>query len=116
MIHMNNAGNRLTQEILKQLGFEKEVFKDRDGDEVKCWIGHGGITIYEESWWLTELDENDELLETPLLKYSETEIPPEITFAFAVYVKGDGRFKGGYPMLTDRQVQNLVYSLTNKKI
>lgn len=112
---MTNNGNKLTQEILKNFGFKKEVFKDRDGDEVKWWIKQG-ISIHEKSWWLTELDEDGEFLETPLSKYGEDETPPEITFAFATYIKSDGSFKGGNSMLTDQQVKNLYYSLTNTEL
>ena len=79
---MNNNGKKLTTEILKELGFVKEVFKDRDGDEQKWWIKEG-ISIHEESWWLTELDEDDNILEKPISSYSEDEKEPEITFAFA---------------------------------
>jgi hypothetical protein len=112
---MTNEGNKLTQEKLKSLGFEKEVYKDRDGDEVKWWI-KDGIHIHEDSWWLTELDEDGELLETPLSKYAENEIPPEITFAFATYIKGDGSFKGGNAIFTDQQIKNLYFSLTNTEL
>ena len=113
--NMDNTGNKLTQEILKRFGFEKEIVKDRDGDETKWWI-KDGISIHEESWWLTELDEDDELLETPLSKYGEGETPPEITFAFATYIKSDGSFKGGNSILTDQQLKNLYYSLTNTEL
>jgi len=112
---MTNNGNKLTQEILKKLGFKKEVFKDKDGDEAKWWVREG-ISIHEESWWLTELDENGELLEAPLSKYAENETPPEITFAFATYIKSDGSFKGGNLMYTDQQVKNLYFSLTNTEL
>lgn len=112
---MTNEGNKLTQDFLKQCGFEKEVFKDRGGDEVKWWIKQG-ISIHEESWWLTELDENDELLETPTSLYRIGEEIPEITFAFATYIKSDGSFKGGNVIGTDQQLKNLYYSLTNKEL
>jgi hypothetical protein len=112
---MNNEGNKLTQEILKRFGFEKKIVKDRDGDETKWWI-KDGISIHEESWWLTELDEDGELLETPTSKYAENETPLEITFAFATYIKSDGSFKGGNLMLTDQQVKNLYFSLTNTEL
>ena len=113
---MTNEGNKLTQEILKRLGFEKEIVRNnRDGDEIKRWI-KDGISIHEESWWLTELDEDDEPLETLLSKYGEGETPPEITFAFATYIKSDGGFKSGYSMLTDQQVKNLYFSLTNTEL
>lgn len=109
---MDNKGNKLTVEILKQLGFEKEIVRDMDGDENKWWI-RNGISIHEDSWWLTELDEDDELLETPISSYKEGEKTPEITFAFSTYIKSDGSFKGGWSMDTDTQVKNLFYSLTN---
>lgn len=112
---MNNNGNKLTQEILKLFGFKKEIVKDRDGDETKWWI-KDGISIHEDSWWLTELDEDDELLEIPLSKYSEDETPPEITFAFATYIKSDGSFKSGNYIMTDQQLKNLYYSLTNREL
>jgi hypothetical protein len=115
---MDNKGNKLTQEILKNFGFKKEVFRDRDGDEVKWWYKNG-VTIHEQSWWLIELDEDgedDEFLETPLSKYSEGETPPEITFSFATYVKGDGSFKGGFVVETDQQVKNIYFSLTSRCI
>jgi len=112
---MNNNGNKLTQEILKKYEFEKEIKKDRDGDEIKWWI-RDGISIHEDSWWLTELDEDGELLEKPLSEYGENEISPEITFAFATYIKSDGSFKGGNPIDTDQQLKNLYYSLTNTRI
>lgn len=112
---MNNEGNKLTQKILKNFGFEKEIVKHRDGDETKWWI-KDGISIHEESWWLTELDDNGKLLENPLSKYGENEIPPEITFSFAVYIKSDGSFKGGFSMLTDQQIKNIYFSLTNKEL
>ncbi len=111
---MTNKGNKLTQETLKRFGFEKEVFKS-DGDEIKWWI-KDGICIHEESWWLTELDEDGDLLETPLSYYGEGETPPEITFAFATYIKSDGGFKGGYSMLTDQQVKNLYFSITSNEL
>lgn len=112
---MTNEGKILTQEILKILGFKKQIVKDRDGDEVKWWI-KDGISIHEDSWWLTELDEDGEFLETPLSKYGENETPPQITFAFATYIKSDGSFKGGNSMLTDQQVKNLYFSLTNREL
>lgn len=117
---MTNKGNKLTQEILKNLGFEKEIFKDRDRDEIKWWY-KDGISIHEDSWWLRELDEEDELLETPISLYDttvslENETPPEITFAFATYVKGDGSFKSGFSIETDQQVKNIYYSLKNTKL
>ncbi len=110
---LSNEGNKLTREILTSLGFEKEVFKDSGGDEVKWWI-LDGISIHENSWWLTELGEDDEPLETPISCYGEGEKEPEITFAFATYIKSDGSFKGGNVMATDQQVKNLIFSLTGK--
>lgn len=112
---MNNTGNKLTQEILKKLGFEKEVIKDRDGDEMKWW-NKNGISIHEDTWWLTELDEDDELLETPISSYAENETPPEISFSFATYIKGDGGFKGGFSIATDQQLKNLYFSLSNTEL
>lgn len=112
---MDNTGNKLTRERLAALGFEKEVFKDRDGDEIKWWI-KDGISIHEDSWWLTELDEDDELLEVPTSSYSDDETPPEITFSFAVYIKSDGSFKSGYDMATDKQVMNLYFALTGREL
>lgn len=109
---MNNTGNKLTQEILRNKGFKKEVTKDRDGDEMKWWIKRG-ISIHEESWWLTELGEDDELLKIPVSYYKENEPPPEIRFSFATYIKSDGSFKGGFLIETDQQLENLYYSLTN---
>jgi len=39
---MDNKGNNLTQDILKNWGFVKEVFRDRnDTDEVKIWYIDG---------------------------------------------------------------------------
>lgn len=112
---MNNAGNKLTQEILKKLGFEKEITKDRDGDEMKWWCKNG-ISIHEDSWWMTELDEEDEPLEYPVSSYAKSEKEPEISFSFATYVKDDGGFKGGFSIKTDQQLMNLYYSLTNKTL
>jgi len=112
---MNNSGKKLTQEILKNCGFEKEVRHDSDHDEIKYWF-KDGITIYEESWWLKELDDDGELLETPISSYPENETPPEITFAFATYVRGDGSFKGGFSIDTDQQLKNLYYSLSNQEL
>lgn len=109
---MNNIGNKLTQEILKNYGFKKEIVRDSNGDEVKWWIKNG-ISIHEDTWWLTELDENDELLETPISSYTENETPPEIDFTFATYVKGDGGFKSGFCIETDQQLVNLYYSLSS---
>ena len=91
----NSDGNKLTQEILKNLGFTKEIVKDRDGDESKWWY-RNGISIHEDSWWLTELDEDDNLLDEPISSYLKNEKEPEIHFSFATYVKGDGGFKGGF--------------------
>lgn len=110
---MTNEGQKLTQQILKDLGFEKEVFKEDFGDEIKWWI-LDGIYIHESSWWLTELDHNGNFLETPKSYYEEGEEEPEITFNFAVYVKGNGGFKSGYPIKTDQQLKNLIFSLTGK--
>ena len=112
---MDNKGNKLTQEILKKFGFKKEITKDRDGDEIKIWHKNG-ISIYEDSWWLTELNENGELLQHAMSSYEEDEIPPEITFDFATYVKGDGSFKGGFSIETDQQVKNIYYSLSNTEL
>lgn len=112
---MTNKGNKLTQEILRSFGFKKTIIKDRGGDETKWWI-KDGISIHEESWWLTELGEDGESLETPLSKYGVGETPPEITFAFATYIKSDGSFKGGNPMLTDQQVKNLYFSLIDREL
>ncbi len=112
---MTNKGNKLTREILKSLGFELDIVKDRDGDEQKWWY-RNGISIHEDSWWLTELDEDGELLEIPLSKYGEGETPPEISFSFATYIKSDGGFKGGYGMATDQQVKNLIFALSGEII
>jgi len=112
---MDNKGRKLSREILKELSFEKEITKDRDGDEVKWWIKNG-ISIHENSWWLKELDEDGELLETPISSYAEGEKEPEISFAFATYVKSDGSFKGGFNIATDQQLKNLYYSLTNREL
>jgi len=110
---MTNKGNKLTREILTSLGFKKEIVLDDDGDEMKWWY-RNGISIHEDSWWLTELDEDGEFLEIPLSKYGEGETPPEISFAFATYVKGDGSFKGGNVMATDQQVRNLIFALSGE--
>lgn len=112
---MINDGNKLTIEILKKLGFEKWITRDRDRDEIKWWI-KDGISINESSWWLQELDEDDELLETPKSKYEAGEKEPEITFAFATYIKGDGGFKSGYLIKSDQQLKNLFYSLTDREL
>lgn len=112
---MNNKGNRLTREVLSRFWFEKTIVVDEDGEEQKWWH-RDGISIHEDSWWLKELDGDGELLETPVSSYSVDETPPEITFAFATYVKGDGSFKGGFAIETDQQLKNLYYSLTNKDV
>ena len=112
---MTNNGNRLTQEILRKFGFEKKIIKNRDGDEIKWWV-KDGISIHEESWWLTELDEDGNLLEIPLSMYEDDELLPEITFTFATYIKSDGSFKMGYTMHTDEQIKNLYFSLTNNEL
>ncbi len=112
---INNEGNKLTIDRLKLLGFQKEIIKDSDGDEIKWWV-RDGITLHEESWWLTELDEDEEPLETPISYYGPDETPPEITFAFAVYIKSDGGFKGGYDIKTDTQLMNLYSALTNREL
>ena len=98
----NEDGEKLTTIILENLGFEKEIIRNLDGDENKMWIKEG-ITIYEDSWWIKDGKSC----------YEEGETEPEITFAFAVYVKGDGSFKGGFIISTDTQLKNLFYSLTN---
>jgi hypothetical protein len=89
---MTNKGNKLTREILAELGFKKEIVRDRDGDETKWWI-KDGISIHEDSWWLTETDDDGELLEAPISTYGEGEQEPEIKFAFATYVKSDGSYQ-----------------------
>jgi hypothetical protein len=111
---ITNDGNKLTVEHLKERGFKKEVIKDNDGDEIKWWICDCGISIHEESWWIKELDRNDELLETPISCYNENETPPEIKFNFAVYIKGNGDFKGGMEIKTDKQLDNLIFALLSK--
>lgn len=111
---MTNEGQKLTHQILKDLGFKKEVFKDYDDqDEVKWWI-LDGISIYEDSWWLTELDHNGNILETPNSFYKGGDQEPEIIFSFATYIKGNGGFKSGYVIETDQQLKNLIFSLTGK--
>ena len=109
---MTNEGNKLSKEILEKYKFERKVLHDRDNDEIKMWYKNG-ITIYENSWWITELDKDGEMLETPKSFYSNEETPPEITFAFATYVKSDNSFKGGFSIKTDQQLKNLYYSLSN---
>lgn len=110
---MNNTGNKLTQDILKQFGFKKHITRERGGDECKWWIKEG-ISIHEDSWWFTETDENGVLLEHPVSSCAGEE--PEITFAFATYVRGDGGYKGGWLIKTDQQLKNLYFSLTNKHL
>jgi len=111
---MNNKGNKLTQEILRDFGFQKEVTLSDDGDEIKLWY-NDFFSLYEESWWLTELDRNGEPLSEPVSYYGN-DTPPEISFSFATYIKGDGSFKGGFSIDTDKQLKNLHYSLTNRKL
>ncbi len=115
IMKLNSEGNKLTQEILRNLGFKKEVSQDSDNDESKWWYGHG-ISIHEESWWLQELDEDGEHLDEPISSYSKGEKTPEIQFSFATYVRGDGGFKGGYSVMTDQQLINIVYALSNVMI
>ncbi len=101
---MDNTGNKLTTSILKEFGFEYEVFKDGDGDEVKWWI-KDGISIYEDSWWIKDGKST----------YPKGE-EPEIIFSFATYVKADGGFKGGFNIATDQQVKNLYFALKNTEL
>ena len=110
-----NEGNKLTKEILIKLGFEKEVINYSGEEETKLWA-IPGFHIYEDSWWLTELDEDDELLDIPKSYYKESEQPPEITFTFASMIRGEGGYKSGWCIETDTQLINLVFSLTNKVI
>lgn len=100
-----NEGEKLTIEKLKSYGFQKDIITDRDGDEQKWWYKNG-ISIHENSWWLNEKEGTS--------KYKESETPPEITFCFATYVKSDGGFKGGFSVLTDKQLENIYFSLTNQ--
>lgn len=101
----NKEGNKLTREILESLQFVNEIIEDYSGDEIKWWI-RDGISIHEHSWWVKKGKSI----------YPEGEQEPEITFSFAVYVKGDGSFKSGYKIETDTQLKNLFYSLTSKWI
>lgn len=111
----NTEGNKLTIPIIKALGFEKRITKDRDGDEVKIW-SRKGVYIHEESWWLIELGEDENLLAVPISSYEEGEVEPDITFMFATCIRGDGGFKSGFSINTDSQLKNLVYSLTSDEI
>lgn len=103
----NEEGNSLTIEILKHKGFVKEIILDNDGDEIKWWI-KDGVSIHEDSWWLNDTKGTS--------FYAAHETSPEITFSFAVYIKSDGRFKSGYRIETDTQLDNLYYSLTNREL
>ena len=109
-------GNKLTTDKLKSYGFIKQITRDYGGDEIKWWI-KDGISIHEESWWITELDKNGNIVE-PVFILDENEIPVayEIEFAFATYIKMNGSFKGGYSIDTDRQLEDLYYSLTKTKL
>lgn len=109
-------GNKLTTDKLKSYGFIKQITRDSGGDEIKWWI-KDSISIHEESWWITELDENDQIIE-PVFILDENEIPVgyEIKFAFATYIKMNGSFKGGYSIDTDRQLEDLYYSLTKIRL
>ena len=93
---------------------EKRITKDYDGDEIKIW-SKNGIHIYEDSWWIKELDNEGNILEFPISNYPKDEIEPVITFMFATYIKGDGRFKSGFSINTDCQLKNLIYALTSKE-
>ena len=105
---LTNEGNKLTKEILSKYGFTREVVKDNDGDDIKWWSNKDGIYIHEDSWWINEEDGSS--------YYKEGEQAPEITFSFAVYIKGDGSFKGGFSIDTDTQLCNLCFSLTNRQL
>jgi len=113
---MDNSGRKLTQEILKELGFTKQVASDSGGDEIKWWTNEVGISIHESSWWLRELSHSGTILETPVSCYEAGEETPEIEFHFAVYIKNNGEFKSGFSIETDQQVKNLYFSLTDSHI
>ena len=90
---MTNEGNKLSKEYLISRGFEKEVIEAEFplADEEIMYI-KDGITIYWDQWG------------------------SENPFAFATYVRGDGRYKGGFTIFTDTQLENLYFSLANKTL
>lgn len=99
---MTNKGNKLTQEILKSLGFKQEITTDDDDDEIKTWYKNG-ISIHEDSWWIKD----------GVSCYEPGEKEPEITFSFATNTREDGSMKSGFMIDTDTQLSNLYFSLTN---
>jgi len=84
---LNNIGRPLTSSYLKHKQFVREEFTDHDGDKTITWIKNG-IIIYQH----------------------------DDSFSYATYIKGDGSFKGGFSIETDKQLDNLYYSLSNKKL
>lgn len=90
---ISNKGNKLTVEYLISRGFVKEVIEpEYPGDDEEVMYIRDGITIYFDKW--------------------DSENP----FAFASYVRGDGRFKSGFNIATDTQLENLYFSLRNKEL
>lgn len=107
---MTNEGNKLTRDILESYGYVLEIEDMGNREELKTWY-KDGITIHEESWWIYKGKSS----------YSPDEIlagnkEPEITFGFATRVRGSGEFKSGFSITTDRQLENLHFSLTDKKL
>ena len=90
---LSNKGKALTVEYLITRGFVKEVIEaEYPGDDEEIMFIRNGITIYWDQWG------------------------SENPFSFATYVRGDGRYKGGFTIFTEEQLMNLYFSLTSEHL
>jgi hypothetical protein len=90
---MKNDGNILSIDFLVSRGFSRETIPGGYGDDEEIMYIKDGITIY-----CNDMDGDN------------------CSFSFATYVRGDGRFKGGFTIETETQLENLYFSLTNRKL
>ena len=86
----NDEGEELSSTLLLQLGFERNEQEDEDEEIFVTWH-FDGIELHQDM-------------------YSEKE-----SFSFATRTREDGSFKSGYSISTECQLENLYYSLTNRR-
>lgn len=82
-------GVLLTEEWLLRADFKNERIARKEEDLDGIW--YNGISIVQDFW-------------------------DQDKFSFAVYVRHDGEFKGGYEIKYVHQLQNLYYALTGQEL
>lgn len=93
----NKLGARLKREYLKNKDFEKSPYLGEGSDEYSIW-SFNGFDVYEEKNW------------------SEDNNKYPYKYYFATVVRGNGEIKSSYSIKTETQLENIYYSLTNKKL